>query len=407
MSLNFSEFELDSSIVRNLQAIDITEATAIQNEVIPNALDGLDILASAATGTGKTFAFLIPIVQHILDFPKFRHDSSRALVLTPTRELSLQIESEAIKLTKGTNINTISLTGGINMSIDDENLNRVPEIIVATPGRLIHHIREQRLDCRYIEILVIDEADRMLDMGFIHDVVKVADEMEHRKQTLLFSATLEGTGLEQFTEHLLNEPIHINVESSRKERKKINEFYYRADDFNHKCQLLVSLLKENEVTKSIVFVKKRERVHELVSLLQQAGIASCYLEGELPQDKRSQAINRIVNNDVTVLIATDVASRGLDIQDISHVFNFDLTRSADVYLHRIGRTARAGKKGTAISLVEAHDYPLLQKIERYTKQLIKRRVVAELKPKSKEPSFKKKNKKNKSKVKTTKNSKKK
>ncbi|MDU7306953.1 MAG: helicase-related protein, partial [Escherichia coli] len=208
----------------------------------------------------------------------------------------------------------------------------------------------ENFDCRAVETLILDEADRMLDMGFAQDIEHIAGETRWRKQTLLFSATLEGDAIQDFAERLLEDPVEVSANPSTRERKKIHQWYYRADDLEHKTALLVHLLKQPEATRSIVFVRKRERVHELANWLREAGINNCYLEGEMVQGKRNEAIKRLTEGRVNVLVATDVAARGIDIPDVSHVFNFDMPRSGDTYLHRIGRTARAGRKGTAISL---------------------------------------------------------
>ena len=205
---------------------------------------------------------------------------------------------------------------------------------------------------------------------------------------MLFSATLEGDAIRDFAERLLQDPVEIEADPSRRERKKILQWYYRADNLAHKTALLCHLLKQPDVQKSIVFVRTRDRVHVMVTWLREAGINSCYLEGEMVQAKRNEAVKRMTDGRVNVLVATDVAARGLDINDVSHVFNFDLPRTADTYLHRIGRTGRAGRKGCAISLVEAHDHLLLGKIGRYLNEPLKPRVIDELRPTSKAPSEK-------------------
>ena len=389
---DFSAFDLDDVLLKSLTEQNIHTPTTIQTETIFPALDGRDILGSAPTGTGKTLAFLIPAVQHLLDFPRKKPGAPRILILTPTRELAMQVAEQAKQLTQYTQLSIATITGGVAYMNHAEVFSKNQDIVIATTGRLLQYIREENFDCRAVEMLILDEADRMLDMGFGGDVELISAETRWRKQTLLFSATLEGDGLHDFAKRILNDPVEINADPSRKERKKILQFYYRADDLQHKVALLKHLLQQDEVTKAIVFVRKRERVHELVSWLNEAKIRCCYLEGEMVQAKRNEAIKRITNNTVNVLVATDVASRGLDIDDVSHVINFDMPKTGDVYLHRIGRTARAGKKGTALSLVEAHDYDLLKKIERYTDNAIKVRVIDELKPKSKTPSITKKNK---------------
>lgn len=389
---DFSSLDLDELIVKALNSQNIVTPTTIQAQTIPYALDNRDILGSAPTGTGKTLAYLIPAIQHLLDFPRRKPGPPRILILTPTRELAMQVSEQAKLLTQFTSLSTATITGGVAYMNHAEIFSKNQDIVIATTGRLLQYIKEENFDCRAVEMLILDEADRMLDMGFAKDVETIAAETRWRTQTLLFSATLEGDGLHDFAKRLLNDPVELNADPSRKERKKIQQFYYRADDIQHKTALLIHLLKQDDVTKSVIFVRKRERVHELVSWLNEAKIRTCYLEGEMVQAKRNEAIKRMENGTVNILVATDVASRGLDFDDISHVFNFDMPKTADVYLHRIGRTARAGKKGTAISLVEAHDYELLKKIERYIQEPLKIRVIEELRPKSKTPSIVKKKK---------------
>ncbi|RKS87416.1 ATP-dependent RNA helicase SrmB [Orbus hercynius] len=389
---DFSSFDLDDLILKALSLQNIAIPTAIQSQTIPYALDNRDILGSAPTGTGKTLAYLIPAVQHLLDFPRRKPGAPRVLILTPTRELAMQVAEQTKLLTQFTSLCTATITGGVAYMNHAEVFSKNQDIVIATTGRLLQYIKEENFDCRAVEMLILDEADRMLDMGFAQDVETISAETRWRTQTLLFSATLEGNNVYDFAKRILHEPVEINADPSRKERKKILQFYYRADDIKHKIALLVHLLKQSDVTKSVIFVRKRERVHELVNWLNEAKIRTCYLEGEMVQAKRNEAIKRMANDTVNILVATDVASRGLDFDDISHVFNFDMPQTADVYLHRIGRTARAGKKGTAISLVEAHDYELLKKIERYIQEPLKLRVVDELRPKSKAPSIVKKKK---------------
>jgi ATP-dependent RNA helicase SrmB len=389
---NFSELDLDQSLLDAIADKGFTRPTIIQAETIPAALDGRDVMGSAPTGTGKTAAFLLPALQHLLDFPRKKSGPPRVLILTPTRELAMQVAEQAKELAAYTNLDIATITGGVAYMNHAEIFSDNQDIVVATTGRLLQYIKEENFDCRAVEMLILDEADRMLDMGFAQDIELIAAETRWRKQTLLFSATLEGDLFHDFAKRILNEPVEIEADPSRRERKKILQFYYRADDLEHKTRLLCYLLKQPEVQKSIIFVRKRERLHELVRWLRDADIRCAYLEGEMVQAKRNEAISRLKNDVVSVLVATDVAARGIDILDISHVFNYDLPRTADVYLHRIGRTGRAGKKGTAISLVEAHDYPLLEKIGRYLSEPLKARVIDELRPKSKVPSTKTQNK---------------
>lgn len=389
---DFESLEIDESLISVLAQRGFTKPTTIQSLAIPAAIAGHDVLGSAPTGTGKSIAFLIPAIQHLIDFPRKHGGPPRVLVLAPTRELASQIAEEAERLCKNTHLSVTTITGGVSYVNHAEIFSTNQDIVVATTGRLLQYIKEENFDCRAIEILILDEADRLLDMGFAQDIETIAAETRWRKQTMLFSATLEGNDVEQFATRVLNNPIKIEAHSSRKERKKITQYYYRADDYAHKLQLLAAILQDDLVEKAIVFVRKREKVHQLSSELQRLGLPNCYLEGELAQIKRQEAIKRLNSGKVKILVATDIAARGIDIPDVTHVINFDMARTADVFLHRIGRTARAGKKGTAISLVEAHDFLLLKKTERYLGEEITYRVIEGLRPKSKTPNLKHKGK---------------
>ncbi|KGY12365.1 ATP-dependent RNA helicase SrmB [Vibrio tubiashii] len=399
MIRNFAELELDPNLLLAIEEMGYDRPTQIQAEAIPQALDGRDILASAPTGTGKTAAFVLPALQFLQDFPRRKPGPARVLILTPTRELAMQVADQARELAKHTQLNIFTITGGVQYQEHANILATTQDIVVATPGRLMEYIEAERFDCRAIEWLILDEADRMLDMGFGPTVDRLSSECRWRKQTLLFSATLEGKGVEGFTADLLKEPAEIDAEPSRRERKKIAQWYHRADDMEHKLELLKTIITD-QAERSIVFLKTRERLAELRVELEKAQIPCAWIQGEMPQDRRNNAIARFRDGSVNVLLATDVAARGIDLPDVSHVINYDMPRSADVYLHRIGRTARAGKKGNAISLVEAHDQPMMDRVARYVKEEIKERFIKELRPKHKKPVFKKKNKKKDDKKKT-------
>ncbi|WP_165876921.1 ATP-dependent RNA helicase SrmB [Serratia marcescens] len=361
----FSELELDDRLIDALRDKGYDRPTAIQAAAIPPAMDGRDVLGSAPTGTGKTAAFLLPVLQHLLDFPRKKSGPPRVLILTPTRELAMQVADQARELAAHTSLDIATITGGVAYMNHAEVFSENQDVVVATTGRLLQYIKEENFDCRAVETLILDEADRMLDMGFAQDIETISAETRWRNQTLLFSATLEGEAIREFAERILKEPVEVEADPSRRERKKILQWYYRADDVQHKTALLIHLLKQPDVQKSVIFVRKRERVHELATWLREAGINTCYLEGEMVQAKRNEAVKRMMDGRVNVLVATDVAARGLDILDITHVFNFDMPRTADTYLHRIGRTGRAGASGHSISLA-CEEYALnLPAIETY------------------------------------------
>ncbi len=396
----FESLLLDDTLCQAVAEMGFEAPTSIQKEAIPAVLEGNDVLASAPTGTGKTAAFLLPALQYLLDFPKPKAGSARILVLTPTRELALQVQEQAQQLAQHTRFKSAVIIGGINYGTDHAALAETPELVIATPGRLFEHIEQERFDCRELDWVILDEADRMLDMGFGGIVQQICAEARWRSQTLLFSATLDSPDVQRFAGSVLTDPVSVSANPSRKERPKILQWIHFADDLAHKQALLLHILNQTELEKAIVFVKTRERLHQLSQHLHEAGVSCAAIRGEMPQDKRIAALDQFKSGATKVLVATDVAARGIDIQQVSHVINYDLPRTADVYVHRIGRTGRTGKKGIAISLVEAHDMGILEKIRRYTGEALKPKKIEGLEPKhkvAKVPSKKPKRKKKKSK----------
>lgn len=382
--MQFEDLLLDPILLESLKAMGHHKPTTIQQQTIPLAMDQRDILARAPTGTGKTASFLLPALQHLIDFPRRFSGQARILILTPTRELASQIHRYASHLASELDFNTVIITGGVPYGPQEEALKGNVDILVATPGRLMEYLDKGQFNAEEVEVLVIDEADRMLDMGFSAVVETIAIESVGRKQTMLFSATLEGSDVGRFSHQLLTDPVKVEAEAPRSEKAKIHQWIHIADDKEHKFKLLCSILQQEETKRAIVFVKTREAVASLEGLLQKAGIPCSFMRGDMEQKQRFQALGRFTKGEVNVLLATDVAARGIDVDDITHVINFDMPRSADTYVHRIGRTGRAGAKGTAISLVEAHDIRVVGKIERYMDQPLKRRFIKDLRPKNKE-----------------------
>ena len=400
MTPDWEQLELDDELIDVLRAAELNKPAKVQQAVIPAALEGHDLLVNSPTGTGKTLAFLLPALQHLLDFPRRHPGSARVLILAPTRELAQQIAEQADAFGETTELKTVLITGGVNYGSQHEALQANHDILVATPGRLLDLIGADQYELEKVEWLIIDEADRMLDMGFSSAVKQLVNEARNLQQTLLFSATLDSTGVQRFSSEIQKEPQAITIEPPKRERGKILQRWYQADTAEHKFKLLERLLGQYP-GRRVIFVRTRERVEELASKLQSAGIKTMTLRGDMPQADRQRIIARMEKFSDSTLIATDVAARGIDIEDIELVVNYDMPKQADVYLHRIGRTGRAGKTGQAIALVEAHDAELLGRIERYTKTKIERRVVDDLRPQFKFPtpgkSKKKKAKKKKSK----------
>ncbi|MTJ02121.1 ATP-dependent RNA helicase SrmB [Idiomarina piscisalsi] len=388
---DWEELELDDRLIGVLKAADLNKPAKVQQLSIPQALDGRDLLVSAPTGTGKTLAFLLPALQHLLDFPRKQPGPARILVLAPTRELAEQIHQQASLFSEATGLSSVVVTGGINYGSQLSQLEKSHDLLVATPGRLMDLLEAEQYNLESVEWLVIDEADRMLDMGFAASVKEMALQARHRQQSLLFSATLGSSGVIKFSKELLNEPEYIDVQPPKRERGKIVQWIHLADTDEHKRKLLISSLKDFK-GRQFVFVRTRERVEIVANFLRSEFTDTrkiVTLRGDMPQNERQQIINTLKENQDITLVATDVAARGLDIDDISLVVNYDLPKQADVYVHRIGRTARGGQKGTAISLVEAHDALLLGRIERYLDAQLDRRVIEGLRPQYKFPSTKK------------------
>ncbi|KFZ30456.1 RNA helicase [Pseudidiomarina salinarum] len=401
MTPDWEELELDEELIQVLLGAELNKPAKVQQAVIPAALDGQDLLVTSPTGTGKTLSFLLPALQHLRDFPRRQPGPARVLILAPTRELAQQIAEQADAFEETTGLRTVLITGGVNYGSQHEQLEKSHDILVSTPGRLVDLLGAARVELELIEWLIIDEADRMLDMGFASTVKQIAAAARNLQQSLLFSATLDSVGVRRFSAELQKEPQHILIEPPKREKGKILQRWYQADTAQHKFQLLLRLLQDHP-GRRVIFVRTRDKVDELAGRLQQAGVLNLTLRGDMPQSDRQKIIARMEKFDNSTLIATDVAARGLDIEDIELVVNYDLPKQADVYLHRIGRTGRAGKSGIAVALVEAHDAELLRRIERYQKVKMERRVYDELRPQYKFPDVVKRKKKPKTKGKKTK-----
>lgn len=384
MTPDWQDLELSSELIQALLEEGLKKPTLIQQLVVPHALELKDIFATSPTGTGKTLAYLLPLFQYLIDFPRHQPGSARALVLAPTRELANQIGKLAEKLGAATQLSTLTITGGVNYGSHLTVLEKNVDVVIATPGRLIDYLAAEQFSAHELELLVLDEGDRLLDMGFRGAVEQIQGEAPNLKQRFLFSATNDNQSLRAFSKAALNEAVIIDAEPPKRERGKITQWLHIADTLEHKVALLSVILKDY-TSRILVFVKKRERVHEVNELLQREGFNCILLEGDLPQAERQKRLEAFNSLRSRILVATDVAARGLDVPDIELVVNFDLPVKGDTYVHRIGRTGRAGKKGTAISLVEAHDAIYLGRIEKYLGEKIERRFIKELRPQYKFP----------------------
>jgi len=383
--LRFIELKLDPRIQQSIDRAGFINPTEIQQRAIPVVMSGADLMASAQTGTGKTAAFVLPALQRILRRSNKSGNGPRVLVLTPTRELAMQVNQNIRQLSRFSKFYTGSIIGGMAFGPQLRLLRGRLDLLVATPGRLLDHMEQGKVDFSRLEILVLDEADRMLDMGFIDAVKDIAAATPKGRQTLLFSATLEGRVL-KVAKQLLKNPETIALAANNKRHKSIRQHIHHADSKAHKQKLLEHHLESGHLLKSLVFTATKRGAEQVAKVLRGKKLRSAALHGDMSQNKRKQMVENLRKGRIDTLVATDVAARGLDIKDISHVINYDLPTVAEDYIHRIGRTGRASAMGCAISLVGPADWKKLSRIEKLIGQKVKREVVDGLEPSSGEPS---------------------
>ncbi len=341
----FTDFKVHQSIQENIVAKGYIVPTAIQDQTIPLALEGRDIIGIANTGEGKTAAFLIPMLNKLMHGPH-----TLMLVVTPTRELAVQIEQEFVSFSKNIRIGSALLVGGQSMTFQTERLKRGARVIIGTPGRLKDHIEKGNLDMSRVHNFVLDEADRMLDMGFINDIRYLIEKMPEIRQTLFFSATF-AKEIESLANSFLRDPVKISVKKQETNKNVDQDVIYVADK-NEKFHKLTELLGQKEVEKALIFGRTKHGVDKLGRILFRSGFSAVAIHGDKTQRERLRALKDFKENRAKILVATDVAARGLDIPDVSHVINYDAPDNYDDYVHRIGRTGRAGKKGSALTFVE-------------------------------------------------------
>lgn len=385
--MSFQELNLHPSILKSLEEAGYTQPTPIQQQAIPAALEGRDLLASAQTGTGKTAAFMLPSLHRIATPSESRSRGPRVLVLTPTRELAAQVNDAARKYGKFMRARTVSIVGGMPYPVQNKLLSQPVDILVATPGRLIDHMERGRIDFSRLEVLVLDEADRMLDMGFIDDVERIAAATPATRQTLLFSATLDGV-IGNLAQRLLTNPQRIEVATAQTRHTQIEQKLHFVDNLTHKHKLLHHILADVELRQAIVFTATKRDADALAEDLYAAGHKAAALHGDMNQGARNRTITKLRHGDLRVLVATDVAARGIDVNGITHVINFDLPKVAEDYVHRIGRTGRAGNTGIAVSFASFADRRHLYSIERLTGQRLEAHVIPGLEPQQRAPSTK-------------------
>jgi ATP-dependent RNA helicase RhlE len=359
---NFSQLNLCPELQFTLEQLGYQHTTEIQQKAIPAILEGKDILAQAQTGTGKTAGFALPMIE------KLRHSSTdegyhhiRALVLAPTRELAMQVAEKTLSYAEQLGIRVVSIYGGVRFDNQIRKMKRGADILVATPGRLLEMLIQKKFSLSHLEFLVFDEADRMLDLGFIHDINRIMSFAPKKRQTLLFSATYNEK-IERWAEQVLNNPQKISVATSNSAAKNIQQLAYKVNN-SHKEDILAYMISSGNWKQTLVFTRTKRRADKVADFLVSENINAVSIHGDKLQKDRTAALNSFTNHEVDVLVATDVAARGLDIEALPRVVNFDLPNQAEAYVNRIGRTARAGKTGQAISFVAPDERHYLDEIE--------------------------------------------
>ena len=356
--MNFEQFNLDSRLLAGIDRLVYTEATPIQIAAIPAALDGKDLIGTAQTGTGKTAAFVLPILNKLLTGPRNR---TRALIVTPTRELAEQIHDAVKDLGTGTKIRCATIYGGVGPASQTRALRDGVEILVACPGRLLDHIQQGHAQLGNVEFLVLDEADRMLDMGFLPDVKRILQHIPAKRQTMLFSATFP-TEIEKLAAQTLRFPKRIAVGISQPAHTVTHALYPVPQHL--KTNLLLALLRQTDTESVLIFTRTKHRAERLARQISFAGFRATSLHSDRTQGQRQAALNGFKSGHYQIMVATDIAARGLDVESISHVINFDMPATADDYIHRIGRTGRAERTGDAFTLAMPDDKDVIRAIEK-------------------------------------------
>lgn len=366
--MRFQDFGIDPRLMSSIKHLGFEEATEVQEAAIPLILGGCDIMATSQTGSGKTIAYGLPLLQRMLKQRRFDNRNIRALILAPTRELAIQVHSNIKHLSMGLDYQSQLIIGRESFQHQEKLLRKNPEILVATPGRLLDHLREKTISIEALEFLILDEADRMLDMGFREDVSAISNLAPHlKRQTMLFSATLEHVDVAEICNQVLRAPERIEINRSNDQHEKIEQRLYFSDNLTHKEEQLVHLVKTEDYRQIIIFTATKSDTERLAQLLMSNDINASSINGDMLQNQRKRTLEDFRRGRIEVLVATDVAARGLDIRTLSHVINFDLPINPEDFIHRTGRTGRAGASGIAISLVSPKDWTSFGKIQSYLK----------------------------------------
>lgn len=376
--MTFEQLGLSTGLLRAVTDQGYTEPTPIQQQAIPVILQGRDLLASAQTGTGKTAGFTLPLLQRLSENPGNSRRAPRALILTPTRELAAQVGESVKTYGKYMPLKTAIVYGGVKIGPQIRQLRNGVDILIATPGRLLDHLNQRTTELSSVEVLVLDECDRMLDMGFIHDIRKIMGLMPESRQTLMFSATFSRP-IQQLAGTLLNSPAQIEVAPRNTTAERVEQVVHPVDR-HRKRELLSHMIGFHNWEQVLVFTRTKHGANRLAEQLAKDGLRTAAIHGNKTQAARAKALHDFKNGRVRVLVATDVASRGLDIDQLPYVVNFELPNVAEDYVHRIGRTGRAGNEGRAVSLISDDELPLLLNIERLLKQPLAQDVVPGYEP---------------------------
>ncbi len=366
--MSFADLGLSDELLRAVEESGYTDPTPIQRQAVPSVLMGRDLIGIAQTGTGKTAAFVLPMID-ILGEGRCRARMPRSLILEPTRELAMQVSENFEKYGKYHKLNMALLIGGTNMADQIKKLEKGVDVLIATPGRLMDLFGRGKIMLNGCSLLVIDEADRMLDMGFIPDIEEICSKLPSVRQTLLFSATMPGP-IKKLADKFLTGPKTIEVARPATANVSIDQRVLKVDS-RRKKQVLTDRLKGNDVRTAIVFCNRKTTVRELAQSLKRSGLNASEIHGDMEQPERIRELERFKSGEINILVASDVAARGLDIKDVSHVFNYDVPWHPDDYIHRIGRTGRAGKTGIAITLATAADAEAIEAIEKLTGAVIR------------------------------------
>ncbi|HEU4558106.1 MAG TPA: DEAD/DEAH box helicase [Longimicrobium sp.] len=369
--MTFENLNLHPSLMKAVQEMGFTKPTPIQQQAIPPALDGRDLLACAMTGSGKTAAFLLPILNRLIGLPRGK---TRVLVLSPTRELAAQIHEHFTQLAKHTDLRGAAIFGGVGMGPQEQAFRRRVDVLVATPGRLLDHLQYPYASLADVEVLVLDEADRMLDMGFLPDIRRVLKHVPAKRQTLFFSATMPAP-IVKLSQEMLSAPAAINIERRSQPATGITQAAFPVKE-DLKPALFLEMLRRKEVGEAIVFCRTKHRSNRLFEILEKAGIPVARIHGNRSQSARTDALDGFKNGRYRVLVATDIVARGIDVEALEHVVNFDVPHQPEDYIHRVGRTARAEATGEAYTLVSPEEEKDFRDIERAVGKQIQRKTLA-------------------------------